>query len=178
MPLRPDDQESRDAKKAIIETQRSKKHAAFDLESEYENAVNRPYSLRNYNADLRSVMMTLIDGHVRGTLRSLVRKTVEEYPGLPKPSPDNTTFANALIHKFPVFATASEITGLSWVMQGKRQEAYYTEDVIAKSMCKLVNKRMRKYGVIASIEANAVVLNMSSKRARVKVSPQLETTNA
>lgn len=171
------EQESRTANKTRVETQQSKKRATFDLESEYENAVARPYSVRNHNADLRNVMMTLIDGHVRGTLRSLVRQTVEEYPGLPKPSPDDTTFANAMIHKFPVFATASEITGLSWVMQGKRQEAYYSEHVIAEYMCKLINKRMRKYGVTASIEAKAVVLNMSSKRARVKVSPQLKVTN-
>ena len=172
------DFERRDGGQTKVRSRRPKRNANFDIQRAYIEAVNRPNIHPNYAADLREVMHCLVDGHVKSTLGSVVKKVAENYGESAMPGVNDQRFGEVIAAMFPTYAKASEITALSHVLVAKELEAYYSEGEIAKYMCKVVNKHLNKYGVQAKLESRAVVLHKVRKFSRKEARALLDTIGA
>lgn len=154
---------------------RPKKQSGFDLIPVYNEAVSRPENWRLVEADQRTIMELLVDGFIHSTLQSFVKRTVSEVGQFTQPSPENTEFVRAMVNRFPTLASVSEIAALSNVLRVKGLGAYYTEDEVAKYMCKVFINRMHRYGAYARIEYGDVVLYMAQKVSRQKALELVES---
>lgn len=158
-----------------IKPRRPKKNVAFDLLRTYDEAVRRTDDWRLIDADQKVMMELLVDGHLHCTLQSFVKKTISEVGEYSRPSSDHTEFVRAMVNRFPTLASASEITALSNVLRAKGLESYYTEEEIAKYMCKAYINAMYSYGAYAKIEHGDVVSYMMQKFSREKALELVES---
>lgn len=175
MPYYGDQLKPRTTGRHEVKPRRPKNYSGFDLIPVYNEAVSRSDDWRLIEADQRTIMELLVNGFLYSTLQSFVKRTVSEVGQFTQPSPEETDFVRAMVNKFPTLANVSEITALSNILRVKGLQAYYTEDEIAKYICKVFINRMHRYGAYAKIEHGDVALYMAQKVSRQKALELVES---